>query len=111
MRKSRFALAEGDVVVMVPEDLWPDSVEDLDGFWQVFKKGSARSRYQAMKEAAYRGGLDLVSTGRQFRFARCSMSKRVPFNCDLLPCTFEIVVAGLPRTRLGQYRFGAVDFG
>jgi hypothetical protein len=42
VRKSRFALAEGDVVVTFPENLSADSVEDLDGFWQVFVKKARR---------------------------------------------------------------------
>jgi hypothetical protein len=42
VRKSRFALAEGDVVVTFPENLSADSVEDLDGFWQVFIKKARR---------------------------------------------------------------------
>jgi hypothetical protein len=42
IRKSRFALAEGDVVVTFPEKLSADSVEDLDGFWQVFIKKARR---------------------------------------------------------------------
>jgi hypothetical protein len=42
MRKSRFPLAEGDVVVTFPENLSADSVEDLDGFWQVFIKKARR---------------------------------------------------------------------
>ena len=42
VRKSRFPLAEGDVVVTFPENQSADSVEDLDGFWQVFIK-KARS--------------------------------------------------------------------
>jgi hypothetical protein len=41
-RKSRFALKEGDVVVTFPESLSADSVEDLDGFWQVFIKKARR---------------------------------------------------------------------
>jgi hypothetical protein len=42
VRKSRFALAEGDVVVTFPENMSADSVEDLDGFWQVFIKKARR---------------------------------------------------------------------
>jgi hypothetical protein len=42
VRKSRFPLAEGDVVVTFPENLSADSVEDLDGFWQVFIKKARR---------------------------------------------------------------------
>ena len=42
VRKSRFALAEGDVVVTFPDNLSADSVEDLDGFWQVFIKKARR---------------------------------------------------------------------
>jgi hypothetical protein len=42
VRKSRFALAEGDVVVTFPENLSANSVEDLDGFWQVFIKKARR---------------------------------------------------------------------
>lgn len=42
VRKSRFALSEGDVVVTFPENLSADSVEDLDGFWQVFIKKARR---------------------------------------------------------------------
>jgi hypothetical protein len=42
VRKSRFALAEGDVVVTFPENLSADSVEDLDAFWQVFIKKARR---------------------------------------------------------------------
>ncbi|MCS3758670.1 hypothetical protein [Bradyrhizobium centrosematis] len=42
VRRSRFPLAEGDVVVTFPENLSADSVEDLDGFWQVFIKKARR---------------------------------------------------------------------
>jgi hypothetical protein len=42
VRKSRFALAEGDVVVTFPDNLSADSVEDLDGFCQVFIKKARR---------------------------------------------------------------------
>lgn len=42
VRKSRFALAERDVVVTFPENLSADSVEDLDGFWQVFIEKARR---------------------------------------------------------------------
>ncbi len=46
-RVLRFALTEGDVTVSFPENLSADSVEDLDGFWQVFMK-------RARREAALR---------------------------------------------------------
>ena len=42
VRKSRFALKEGDVVVTFPGSLSADSVEDLDGYWQVFIKKARR---------------------------------------------------------------------
>lgn len=41
-RVLRFALTEGDVTVSFPENLSADSVEDLDGFWQVFMKRARR---------------------------------------------------------------------
>jgi len=41
-RVLRFALNEGDVVITYPENLSVDSVEDLDGFWQVFLKRARR---------------------------------------------------------------------
>ena len=40
--KSRFALAEGDMVVAFPENLFADCAEDLDGFCQVFIKTARR---------------------------------------------------------------------
>jgi hypothetical protein len=53
VRKSRFALKEGDVVVTFPENLSADSVEDLDGFWQVFiKKGPVARLASNNKKAA-----------------------------------------------------------
>lgn len=42
VRKSRFALTEGDVVVSFPDNMSADSVEDLDAFWQVFIKKARR---------------------------------------------------------------------
>lgn len=42
MRKSRFVLSEGDVTIIFPDSLSVDSVEDLDGYWQVFIKKARR---------------------------------------------------------------------
>jgi len=42
VRKSRFALKEGDVIMTFPDNLSADSVEDLDGYWQVFIKKARR---------------------------------------------------------------------
>jgi hypothetical protein len=47
VRKSRFALTEGDVVVSFPDNMSADSVEDLDAFWQVFIK---KARREATKQ-------------------------------------------------------------
>ena len=41
-RNTRFALTEGDVVITFPDRMSADSVEDLDGFWQVFIKKARR---------------------------------------------------------------------
>lgn len=42
MRKARFVLSEGDVTITFPDNLSVDSVEDLDGYWQVFIKKARR---------------------------------------------------------------------
>jgi len=51
-RKSRFALAEGNVVVTFPESPSADSVEDLDGFCQLFIKKVRRPKLAPSEEEA-----------------------------------------------------------
>ena len=48
-RVLRFALTEGDVTVSFPENLSADSVDDLDGFWQVFMKRARREAGNGQK--------------------------------------------------------------
>jgi len=60
-RKSRFALAEGNVVVTFPESPSADSVEDLDGFCQVFIKKVRRPKLAPSEErGSQRGALSAL---------------------------------------------------
>lgn len=51
-REEKFALKEGDVVLNYPETLSAESIEDLEGYLQVFFKKAKRAAAQKKDEAA-----------------------------------------------------------